>query len=86
MQIIRDRILDKLLSGRFIATLLLTFTYCLLILMVTNTANKMMLQEKDIGKDIVVFIIGNFTGTAMGAVIAYFFKSDRYTKPDKENR
>ena len=72
--------LDKFFSGRFLTTLLLTLTYCVILVGVANTGCKLMLLEKDVGEKIVTFIIGNLTGTAMGAVIAYHFRQDRVSK------
>jgi len=73
---------NKLFSGRFWATLLLVSTYCVINLMIVHTANKLLISGQPLGKDIIVFVIGEFTGTAIGAVIAYFFRTDRQT-PNK---
>jgi hypothetical protein len=50
--------------------------------MIVHTANKLLISGQPLGKDIIVFVIGEFTGTAIGAVIAYFFRTDRQT-PNK---
>jgi len=74
---------NKLFSGRLWATLLLVSTYCIINLMIVHTANKLLMAGQPLGKDIVVFVIGEFTGTAIGAVIAYFFRTDRQPKDNK---
>lgn len=68
------RILEKLLSGRFISTIAIVFTYCIIMLIVSGGSMKLLIEGKDIGKELLIFVIGNFTGTAMGAVVAYHFK------------
>ncbi len=73
------KILEKLLSGRFISTVAIVLTYCFIMGYTSCKAMSMLLAGKDAGKEILIFVIGNFTGTAMGAVVAYHFK-----KEDKE--
>lgn len=68
------QIFEKLLSGRFISTVALVITYCSIMLIVSNGSMRLLVDGKDSGKELLIFVIGNFTGTAMGAVIAYHFK------------
>ena len=72
--------LDKLFSGRFLATTMLTFTYCLIVSGVAYTGCRLLMGGKDTGEKIITFIVGNMTGTAMGAIIGYFFRTDRTPK------
>ena len=67
---------DTVGGGRFLATLMLVATYCIIALGISFTGCWLMHRGNVTGKDLVVFMIGNFTGTAMGAVIAYFFKGN----------
>jgi len=46
--------------------------------MIVWMAKTLLYQGKDIGKDILMFMMGQFAGTVIGAIIAYHFK-----KPDE---
>jgi hypothetical protein len=61
-------------SVRSLTTLLIVGTYCLVTFMIVDNSLKLLIQGKDIGRDLLLFIIGNFTGAVLGAVIAYHFK------------
>lgn len=62
-------------SIKGITTFLLIATYCGLMFRISHTCCQLLIEGKgDMGKELLVFIIGNFTGTAIGAVMAYFFK------------
>lgn len=69
-----NKILEKILSGRFISTIAIVLTYCGIMFMTSMKSLDLLIQGKDIGKELLIFVIGNFTGTAMGAVVAYHFK------------
>lgn len=69
-----NKILEKILSGRFISTIAIVLTYCAIMFMTSKKSLDLLIQGKDIGKELLIFVIGNFTGTAMGAVVAYHFK------------
>lgn len=69
-----QRLIDKFTSGRWIATLFIVSTYCIVTIMVICTACELLKGGKADGKEILSFMIGSFTGTAMGAIIGYFFK------------
>lgn len=74
--------LDKFLSGRYLTTLLLTLTYCTIMLMVSYASCKLLLAGKSDAEKLISFVIGNLTGTAMGAIIAYHFRTDRTVPND----
>lgn len=62
-------------SIRSITTFQIVSTYCLIMLSITIASIILMCQGKfDGAKDIIVFIVGNFTGTALGSIVAYHFK------------
>lgn len=69
-----NKLLEKLLSGRFISTIAIVLTYCAIMFLTSKKSLDLLIQGKDIGKELLIFVIGNFTGTAMGAVVAYHFK------------
>lgn len=73
MEIVKH-LIEKLTSGRFISTIAIVFTYCAIMFVTSQKSLILLLQGKDIGKELLIFVIGNFTGTAMGAVVAYHFK------------
>ena len=63
-------------SVRSLTTLFIVGTYCWITVKIVNESLKLLAQGKDIGRDILLFIIGNFTGAVLGAVIAYHFKKE----------
>lgn len=78
----------KLLSGRFIATVALVVTYCSIMFLMAWTAKTLMYRGGDAitaGKEVMTFIVGQLTGTAIGAIIAYFFRTDRQTTSKENN-
>lgn len=68
--------IDKLLSGRFITTVLFASTYCLAVLTIVIAACLMIFNKQEGGKDLLIFIVGNFTGTVIGSIVAYHFKKE----------
>jgi uncharacterized membrane protein YfcA len=67
-------------SIRSITTFQIVTTYCL-IMLATTIASLMLCTNKEtamvtIGKELLFFIVGSFTGTAVGAIIAYHFKKE----------
>lgn len=70
-------IVMKLSSGKWIATVLLTTTYCLIMILGATCCIVLATHDKeDLAEKLFVYIIGNLTGTAIGAVIAYHFKQN----------
>ena len=69
-------------SIRAISTFQIVSTYCLMMTGIT-IGSILLLFNKDTaiaGKEMLVFVVGSITGTAMGAVVAYHFKKE--DKPD----
>lgn len=66
--------MTKLSSGRYASTVMIVGTYCITNLLVVWTCKQLLYQGDELGKDILLFMIGNFTGTVVGAVVAYHFK------------
>ena len=67
-------------SVRSLTTLFIVGTYCLITFMIVDSSLKLLVQGKDIGRDLLLFMIGNFTGAVLGAVIAYHFKKQNGTE------
>lgn len=76
MQGLRERIMDKGLSGRFIAMNLVVFTYCL-----TIGLTLFLVAEEVVQWEMFIAVFTPFAMLAKDTVQNYFQRDDR-TKPD----
>ena len=81
------RIVDKILSGRFLAFVMITYTLCQAVFMSMNAIlgiSKVDPATKDLIEKIAMFILGSFVTIATGVYKEYFDRNDRnVTKSDK---
>lgn len=77
-------ILSKMTSGRWVVTVLLTGTFCLITIKCINLLIANLATDKlPIVKEILMFVLGAFTTQAGNVITGYFGRSDR--KPESEN-
>ena len=70
-------VIMKLSSGKWIATVIIVTTYCGIMILGAVCCIVLATHGKeDLAEKLFVYIIGNMTGTAVGAVIAYHFKQN----------
>jgi len=71
----KEKIIEKFLSGRFISTVALIITYCLVMLIGAACCVILAINDKfDLAEKLFIYIVGTLTGSAVGAVVAYHFK------------
>ena len=65
-------------SIRSISTFEIVTTYCLMMIGITAGSLWLLFGKETaiIGKEMLIFVVGSITGTAMGAVVAYHFKKE----------
>jgi hypothetical protein len=73
------RLLDKLMSGRFIATVFIIGTYCLFIYKLVY-----LLEQKVISNDLFMGIFSGFASLATAIIVFYFTRTDRKTIENDE--
>jgi 4-hydroxybenzoate polyprenyltransferase len=75
-------ILEKITSGRWITTVFLTGTFCLITLKCIDLFVANLATDKlPLVKEILMFILGAFTTQAGNVITSYFDRSDR--KPEQ---
>ena len=73
--------LDKTTSARFIVTLAMTFTFCLITFMAMRMVSCNLNNDKvmPLLEKILFFILGSFTTQVTNVITSYFDRSDRKT-------
>lgn len=78
-----QRVADKLTSARFLVTVIMVSTFCLITINSLSMFIKYLENEKVIGlvREIVMFILGAFCTQVGGVISSYFNRADRQ-KPE----
>jgi len=71
------KIMEKLTSGRFIATVSMILTYCFLVTFVTIKYAGSLVSNPEKMESFAVGLIMGFSGTAAIVIKSYFDRSDR---------
>lgn len=74
--------MSKIFSVRMWVTLCMVWTYCAILLKVAETACALMLSKGGFsaGEKLAIYVIGALSGSVIGTIIGYFFRSDRQVK------
>ena len=77
---IKERIIDKILSARFLVTLIVIGTLCWSVGKSIDMAASVVQDEKmfTLAKEITMFILGAFVSVVTAIVTSYFGRTDRH--------
>lgn len=83
----KPSIFHKFLSARYVMTLFVTFTFCIIALRCFDLALKSATDPKVFTnvKDIIMFILGAFVAVVQSMVYLYFGRTDREQYSDNGN-
>ena len=79
------QLLDKITSGRWIATVFITGTFCYITIKCIDLFTQNLATDKlPFVKEILMFVLGAFTTQAGNVITSYFDRSDRKQENGKE--
>ena len=78
MKLVINKVLDKILSGRFIATVLLVGTYCQIASRLVNS-----IPADKISADFVMGFMAGFAAAVILVLKSYFDRTDRLQEQSK---